>query len=140
MKRGAASLGILAAMSGLAAILFVLFGPTYSTGTCNSNGVCTTGTASLVQVGLAPETVVFFAFIVMVLIAVAIAGVLVATDRTLPGLVILIIGFVILVGATVGTFAFGPAIVPTDLLTFAAVIAAARAGRQPRSQAGAAPQ
>jgi hypothetical protein len=139
MKRSAAVLTILAAISGLAAILFVLFGPTYSTSTCNSNGVCTTGTASLVQVGLAPETAVFFAFIVMVLIAVASAGVLVASGRTLAGLVILIVGFVILVGATVGTFAFGPAIVPTDLLTFAAVIAAARASRKPRSQAGAAP-
>lgn len=140
MKRSAAALGILAAVSGLAAIVFVLFGPTYSTGSCNTNGVCTTGTASLVQVGLAPEAAVFFAFIAIVLIAIAIAGVLVATGRTLAGLVILIVGFVILVGATVGTFAFGPAIVPTDLLTFAAAIAAARASRKPNAEAGVAPR
>jgi hypothetical protein len=140
MKRSAAVLGILAAITGLAAILFVLFGPTYSTGTCNSNGACTTGTASLVEVGLAPETGVFFAFIAMVLVAVACGGVLVATGSTLAGLVILIVGFVILVGATFGTFAFGPAIVPVDLLTLAAVIAAARASRKPKSQAGVAPR
>lgn len=133
-------LGILAAITGLAPILFVLFGPTYSTGGCDTNGVCTTGTASLVQVGLAPETAVFFAFIAIVLIAVACAGVLVATGRTLAGMVILIVGFVILVGATFGTFAFGPAIVPVDLLTLAAVIAAARASRKPKSQAGVAPR
>ncbi|HEX7265279.1 MAG TPA: hypothetical protein VF383_13980 [Candidatus Dormibacteraeota bacterium] len=140
MKRAAAVLGILAAISGLAAILFVLFGPTYSTGTCDSNGVCTTGTASLIQVGLAPVTAMFFAFMVMLLVAVACAGLLVATGRTLAGLVILIVGFVFLVGATVGTFAFGPAIVPTDLLTFAAVIAAARASRKPSSRAGVTPR
>jgi hypothetical protein len=139
MKRAAAVLGILAAVCGLAAILFVLFGPTYSTGSCNSNGVCTTGTASLVQVGLAPETAGFLAFITIVLITVAIGGVLVATSRTLAGLVVLIVGFVILVGATVGTFALGPAIIPTDVLTLAAVIAAARASRKPKSLADIAP-
>src|SRR3981081_4814923 len=103
MKRAPAGLGRLWAIRCVASILFVLFGPTYSTATCDSNGRCTTGTASLVQVGLAPETAVFFAFIIMVLIAVAIAGVLVATGRTLAGLVILILGFVILVGATGGS-------------------------------------
>jgi hypothetical protein len=122
--------GLAAALAGLLALGFVLFGPSYSYAsggdTCDANGVCTStpevhGTESLLQVGISSVTLVFLAILVACLIGVAVGAA--RHSRTGAGIwrallwasTILVLGFIFLAALSIG-----PLLIPAGLLALAA--------------------
>ncbi len=67
LQRFEAACGLLAALFGLSGLAYALFGPTYSF--ANSSGQ--SGTASLVQVGIQPVTLIILGILVLGFIGVA---------------------------------------------------------------------
>ena len=77
-----AACGLVAALVGCLFLAFTLFGPTYSFGSCSGYGndasnmsSCQTGTANLLQVGIAPSALVALCILLLGLIGVAVSAV-----------------------------------------------------------------
>jgi hypothetical protein len=115
--------GLLALLSGALALIFDLFGPTYSTASCDTLGHCTTGSASLLQAGLQPVTAVFLIIVALLFLAVFLASLLVATSRASPAIIMLLVCLVLLLLATVlSGFSIGWSFLPADAFTVAALV------------------
>jgi hypothetical protein len=131
MRRATLVCTILAALIGWLALVYDLYGPTYSTGTCDINGHCSTGTASLVSVGLTPTALVFILSIAFLLLLAVIASFLIYTNRR-SGLALLIACLVVLLVATaISGFSIGYSFLPSDLLLILATVFATRRQHAP---------
>ena len=79
LRRFEAACGLVAALFGFLGIAYALFGPTYSFQSCSGNGStissCQTGTANLLQVGIAPGAIVALCILLLGLISVAVSAV-----------------------------------------------------------------
>jgi hypothetical protein len=117
-------LGILCSTWTIGALLFVLFGPVYSTATGNSDGTQTTGTASLVQVGLSPLTAVIFGIIGGIALGVLLAAIFAARGSAVARTLLWILTFSFLPFVLLGIFSIGPLIFPGFLFAFVASLLA----------------
>jgi len=134
--------GVTSGILGVAALLFILFGPLYGTASsvavpssCDSSGVCTTtptstethGTASLLQMGLEPITAMILSILLLCLLAIALSAVLHSSWRQSGWLVVLWIGAVLtLCIAALGTLSIGIFILPSGLLALVAAVLGTR--------------
>jgi hypothetical protein len=132
MRRAVAITGVLAAVAGWAAVVFDLFGPTYSGGSCNSADGCVEYTASLVQVGLTGTAALFLTAVALLFFGIGLGSLLAATQRKAVGVVLLAICVVALLAATlVSGFSVGASFLPADMLAIVTLVLAVTRRRRP---------
>jgi hypothetical protein len=119
---------LVASVMGVAAVLFVLWGPLYSleSSGLSSDGTVTstTGTASLLQVGLDPVTAVVLAVALLASLGIGLGGVVHArTGATLGRGLVAASTVALLVVAILGALSIGIFLLPSLALGFVALAA-----------------
>jgi len=140
MRRAVAVLGWLTALLGWAAVAYDLFGPTYSVAGCDSSGACTSGTATLLQVGLTGTAAAFLAAVVVLFFGFGLGALALSAGWRQQGLTAITITLALLLLATVlSGLSVGYSFVPADLLAILTTVFAFRARPRGPAESGPAP-
>ncbi len=127
--------GLLAGGLGIFAWTYVMSGPLYSTASTTSdsagNSTTTYGSATLAQVGMSPQAMLFLVAMLLCLIGVIVGAYLHGRHGVGTGLILLCVSALLLLsGVVISLFSIGLLLAPAALLAlFSAVAAVIETGR-----------